>query len=300
LFKINHIQEGETKLNYLELSSQNKEIYAKVDLILGGSLQVLKLNKKLIIEDLNPLPYEDTFASSVLFPYASRIKDGKYTFQQKDYTLKINKKEENNAIHGFVYNKTFEILEQKTSKAEASVKIQFIENNTTQGFPFKYTIQLLYTLTKSSLKLKVFIINNDVKPFPFTLGWHPYFYSSDLFNSFLFFNSDKKICFDERLILNGVNEITLEKGFQIKDSKLDDAYILNNNKISFKTPDYEIGISATSSNNFLTIYTPNKENTLAIEPCTGPSNSFNNKMGLQILQPRKEYQLTWEISLIES
>ncbi len=297
MFKIKHTQNKETKENYLELSNQSIHTYAKIFLDQGASLQELILNNITIIKNLHPISYTNSVASGILFPFASRIKDGIYTFQQKKYELEINEKERNNAIHGFVFNKTFEIIEQKTTNLEASVKVQFTENNETKGFPFKYSVQLHYTLTAATLNLAVSIANNDRKPFPFTLGWHPYFYSSDLYNSYLSLNTSKKIYFDDRMILNNVKDIVLENNLQIKDNKLDDCYILNNNEVRFKTPDYEIEISTTCKENYLQIYTPDNNNTIAIEPCTGTSNSFNNQFGLQVLEPKQKYHLTWNIDL---
>lgn len=297
MFKINHIKENITNANYLELVNSSNSSYTKIFLNQGASLQELNLNNKTIIKNLDPSPYKNTFASSILFPFTNRVKDGKYKFQEKNYQLETNSINENNAIHGFVYNKTFEIKEQNSNKNEASVKLIYSESKKTKGFPFRYSIELIYTLTKDSLTLRVSVYNNDKKPFPFTMGWHPYFYSKSLYNSFLSLNTNKKISFDNRMILNGVNDIILEKDLQIKDNKLDDCYILNNNKMLFKTPDYTIRISSTSKENYLQIYTPNKTSAIAIEPCTSPSNGFNNKMGLQILEPDSSYNLTWKIEL---
>ena len=35
---------------------------------------------------------------------------------------------------------------------------------------------------------------------------------------------------------------------------------------------------------------------IAIEPMTGISDSFNNKKGLQILQPNEGYEVRWNLS----
>lgn len=297
MYKIKQISNGQVSLDHIELMDSDNSSNAKVFLNLGGSLQTLSLNNKRIIIDLSPINYKATYASSVLFPFTNRLKNGAYTFEAIDYALNINQKEENNAIHGLVYNKTFKILSKETSEDFASLKIGFKETTKTKGFPFKYTLELTYTLTKNSLSLNVEIKNNDKKPFPFSVGWHPYFYSSDLYNSSLSLKSNKKLVFDNNMIPVSVKDISIAGEVQIKDRYFDDCYILNSKSVDFKTPDYHITLNSSSEENFLQVFTPSNPNAIAIEPKTGPSNSFNNKLGLAILNPNESYQISWSITL---
>jgi aldose 1-epimerase len=297
LFTINQVKNKSDKLEFIEIESQDKSSYAKIYVNLGASLQELKLNNKTVIEDLYPLKYSDTYASSILFPFANRIKDGTYSFNNKQYAFQINEKGNNNALHGLVFNKTFQIIEQKTTEGFASIKLMFNEINESVGFPFTYSIQLEYILKEKALDIHVSVVNTDVKSFPFTIGWHPYFVSSNLYNSTLNFESDKQIEFDKRCITKGVTPIKNESVFEIKDKMLDDCFILKTNQTQFNTPNYQLLISASSKENFLQIYTPPRANTIAIEPTTGVSDSFNNKIGLQILNPNETYQVNWNVRL---
>lgn len=296
MFTIGHVQNLKSELNYIELI-KSKKASAKIFLSLGASLQSLTLDNKTIINDLYPLTYNNTYASSILFPFAGRIKDGKYNFQGKSFQLENNQKDEKMALHGLIYNKEFIILDRQTSKEFVAVTLCYIERDKTKGFPYKYSIYLTYTLTENKLDLKVKIVNNDVNSFPFSVGWHPYFYSSDLSESYLSFKSDKKIAFNKDMIPEKVNDIIFNSALQIKDAKLDDCYILNHNNIFFNTPDYNLSMSSTSSENYLQIYTPDKKNIIAIEPLTGPSNNFNNKLGLQILNSKEIYNIVWSIKV---
>ena len=295
MYKIEHIQDSQ--LNHVKLMNSNNSSYAKISLNEGASLQALFINNTAVIEDLSPLQYADTYASSILFPFANRIKDGVYTFNGKKYQFEINQEEENNALHGLVYNKTFKIINEDISDNETSIKLEYNEVNESKGFPYTYTIQLQYTLSQDELKLNVSVKNTDTKPFPFTLGWHPYFISQNLYKSSLKFDSNQKLVLGERMITTGVQNIKNVKTFEIKDKKLDDCYILNSNTLKFATPSYDLEMSTTSNESFLQIYTPPRTNTIAIEPTTGVSDSFNNKMGLQVLESGKTYSLDWEVKL---
>ncbi|WP_308993243.1 aldose 1-epimerase [Mariniflexile litorale] len=285
-------------LEYIEIENSEKTCYAKIYVHQGASLQELKLDGKTIIEDLSPLTYNNTFASSILFPFANRIKDGKYTYDGKEFQFDINEVDNNNALHGLVFDKTFRIINQKEDKNTASITLEYIENKESIGFPYTYSIQLEYMISKDAVNLNVSVKNTHSKTFPFTLGWHPYFSCSNLYNSTLNFDSNKQLVFDDHCITSGTKAIENNSHFEIKDKKLDDCFILNSNKTQFNTPDYKLLISASSEENFLQIYTPPRANTIAIEPTTGVSNSFNNHMGLQILKPNNTYQLNWNVKLI--
>lgn len=298
MYKIESYNQG--KLNCIKMISSHGECHAKIILDQGGSLQEFYNNNKPIIKDLSPLSYSKTYASAILFPFANRIKDGQYVFDSIAYQLEINQNEENNAIHGLVYNKKFTLSEQEVSENYATVKLIYEEKNRCNGFPFTYSIELDYLLMNGFLKLSVHIKNTDSKPFPYTLGWHPYFHSCDLSNSSLVFESLKKIIFDERMITKDVENFKSDTEFKIEDQKLDDCFVLESNRVEFITPEYNFELSSTANKNFLQVYTPDKKNTIAIEPTTGVSNSFNNGIGLQILKPNEIYTVDWEIRMLKS
>ncbi|MCG1036003.1 aldose 1-epimerase [Polaribacter sargassicola] len=294
MYKINHIKET----NILEITTTDKTVFGKIYLNQGASLQELTLNKSAIIQDLTPLEYQTTYASSILFPFANRIKDGLYSFDNKEYQLEKNQEEEQNALHGFVYNKTFTVLSKEVSKTEATITLEYIENKKTKGFPYTYSILVTYIFRKDSLALKVDIKNTDSKTFPFTLGWHPYFISKNLSESNLSFDCKERLIIGDRNITTGTENIQSKIDLEIKEQKLDDCWILNTDKIVFNTPNYQLNFQSSVKENFLQAYTPPRANTIAIEPTTGVSNSFNNKIGLQTLPPKKEYSITWKINII--
>ncbi|ALJ05056.1 hypothetical protein APS56_07915 [Pseudalgibacter alginicilyticus] len=293
MYHIKHNQD----LHTIEIEDSKKEVYAKINLSEGASLLLLTLSGRQIIKDLYPLTYSNTYASSILFPFANRIKDGAYTFKGQNFLFEINQKEENNALHGLVYNKIFTLIDEKTTERSASVILQYEELKESIGFPYTFIIQLEYTLTNNGLSLGVSVKNTSTKAFPFTLGWHPYFDSSSLYDSTLEFESNKKLIIGDRNITTGIETIEPVSVFQIKDKQLDDCYVLDSNEIVFKTPDYELFIKSTSQENFLQMYTPPKANTIAIEPTTGVSDSFNNEIGLQILNPNESYRLSWSVQV---
>tara|TARA_R110002049_G_scaffold279949_1_gene459089 strand:- start:54493 stop:55338 length:846 start_codon:yes stop_codon:yes gene_type:complete len=279
------------------MENPKDKVYAKINLNEGAALQLLALDGHEVIKDLHPLPYADTYASSILFPFANRVKDGIYVFNNKEFQLEANQKQENNALHGLVYNKTFKIIDKNITETSASVVLQYDELKESKGFPYTYSMQLEYVLTKKGINLKVSVKNTDAKAFPFTLGWHPYFSTSNLYKSTVEFSSTKKLVFGDRNITRDIEEVDNVGIFEVKDKQLDDCYILDSDTVVFKTPDFNLAIKASSKENFLQMYTPPKANTIAIEPTTGVSDSFNNKIGLQVLNPNESYSLNWSLEI---
>lgn len=296
MITVNHIH---TKTaNIIELSDKTGAYFAKIDLNSGASLQALKIEGKQILANLHPLKYEHSFNAALLFPFANRIDNGVYSYNNKSYQLKCNEINNNNALHGLIYNKKFKLISKKTGVNSTSVNLEYIETVKNAGFPFTYKIQLIYKTTKKSLRLKVRIENTDTLAFPFTLGWHPYFYSSNLMKSNIHFHADKKVIHNKKKISEGMESYNSEKKLKLADKNLDDCFHLSAKKIKFKTPKYHLALKTTAKNNYLQIYTPDNANAIAIEPLTGISNSFNNKEGLQVLEPNAVFSTTWKLKII--
>lgn len=290
------IQKAENGLQFVEICNPKKTSKATLCLDQGGRLSGLEFNGIKVLANLDPSTYGKNYASAILFPFANRIKDGKYTFEGQEYILKCNEADKNNAIHGMVYDKTFSLVDQDLTSDYGRTTLQYTHDGTTQGFPFQFQIQLIYTLTQDTFSLAVEIINQDTKPFPFVLGWHPYFESKNLDESALNFQSKTQFSHDRQQIISGSVPFDIEMSYQLKDAKLDDGYILESNTVEFFTPNYHLEISSSSTENYLQLYTPDISTVIAIEPMTGANNSFNNKIGLQTLSPDEHYRVKWMLT----
>ena len=97
------------------------------------------------------------------------------------------------------------------------------------------------------------------------------------------------------MIPTGTSKITDSERFELKDKQLDDCFYLNAGLVEFVTPAYCLQITSSENESFLQLYTPKVKNTIAIEPTTGISNSFNTKVGLQTLLPKENYQISWKL-----
>ncbi len=261
----------------------------------GARLILLRHDNKDIIKDLDNIPYAFSHAGAILFPFANRIKGGTYNFKGEKYQLDCNEPNADNAIHGLVFNKTFslDIIEEKADAAK--VRLSYTEKHPPEGFPFKYDIEVTYTLNESELILKVKVRNIGESPFPYNLGWHPYFCVDNFDTSFLAFNSHKQVIFNDDMIALGIAEAVIPNPYSLKDKTLDDCFVLLDKTVEFYNKQ-KITIKGKPKSDYLQIYAPPGEKRLAIEPMTGISDSFNHKRGIHILKPYQEKSETWTVT----
>ena len=297
MFVINHIKDEGKAIDHLEMKNSDASCCAKIDLNFGGSLKQLKLRDKTIISNDNVTRFQHVFNSSILFPFVNRIESGSYSFKGKKFNLPINETDRNNALHGLVFEKSFQFSCQDIEENKAKVTLVYNETQPIEGFPYKYSLVVEYKLTENALELNVEVKNNDLHEFPFNLGWHPYFVTNDLFHSELKINSNKKLLVNKNMIPNGEQQIDWNGFIKINDKTFDDCFILNSNQIEFKTPEYHVELQFSSKENYLQLYTPEDRKSIAIEPQTAPANNFNSKKGLMTLKPNKKYGIKWKINL---
>lgn len=295
MFTIKKINSKDNKV--IEITNSVSGTKAKIQLSYGASLDELIIRNIKVITNLYPLEYKKTYPSSILFPFANRINDGQFNFNGSNYNLQCNEKQLNNAIHGLVYNKAFLVDELKKFKNHAEIKLYYEELNPPTGYPFKFRVELTYKLTNEFLSLKINVINLDDKKLPFTVGWHPYFKSVDLDKSKIQFDCIKKIKCNKNNIALGFEPFNSKMPLSLRKRRFDDAFVLENPDVKFFTPEYDLVLKSSEKESFLQLYTPMNTNAIAIEPMTGVSDSFNNKIGLKKLSPGQSYSIEWQVSI---
>ena len=295
MFTIKKIHQKNNKV--IEILDSISGTKAKIQLSYGASLDELNIRNIKVITNLYPLDYKKTYPSSILFPFANRINDGQFNFNGSNYNLQCNEKQLNNAIHGLVYNKAFLVDELKKFENHAEIKLYYEELNPPTGYPFKFRVELTYKLTNEFLSLKINVINLDDKKLPFTVGWHPYFKSVDLDKSKIQFDCIKKIKCNKNNIALGFEPFNSKIPLSLRKRRFDDAFVLENPDVKFFTPEYDLVLKSSEKESFLQLYTPMNTNAIAIEPMTGVSDSFNNKIGLKKLSPGQSYSIEWQVSI---
>jgi aldose 1-epimerase len=115
----------------------------------------------------------------ILFPFPNRIRDGRFTWDGREYQLPRNDSAGKNAIHGFTCRRSWRVVEQGADADGAWVTAEFQGSvdaaDVRDLWPADYRLRVTYRLAGLSLRIEAVAENPDSRPLPFGLGYHPYF-----------------------------------------------------------------------------------------------------------------------------
>ena len=98
--------------------------------------------------------------SPCLFPVTGRFMDGYYIHNGKKYNMPLN---------GFAMNKTFET--KAISNTELKMTLREDEDSL-KIYPYKFLLEIKYTLKDNSVKISYRVKNNSKEPMPYSIGNH--------------------------------------------------------------------------------------------------------------------------------
>jgi len=110
----------------------------------------------------------------LMFPFAGRLRGTQFNFQGKQYTAPASDGM-GNAIHGFVLDRPWRVLEQSAARAVAEFQASRDDASILDCWPADFRITVSYELAGPSLTSDIKIENPDSRPLPFGFGTHPYF-----------------------------------------------------------------------------------------------------------------------------
>lgn len=128
----------------------------------------------------------------VLFPLLGGVENGEYTYEGQTHKI---------GNHGVLRHALFEI----TNVTDDTVTLQIAYNKTTlAAYPFKFRLQVAYTLKGKQLNISYILYNEDDKDLPFEFGFHPAFNIP--------FTADKQFS-DYQLIFEQSENLVSSNGF---------------------------------------------------------------------------------------
>lgn len=114
-----------------------------------------------------------SYGIPVLFPFPNRIRDGRFTFQGRTYSVDPPR-------HGFVRDKAWQVVATGASDEDGAwVRSRFDANDYAEQilsqFPFPFALEMTYRLREERLTLEVTAQNTGDQSMPVGFGIHPYF-----------------------------------------------------------------------------------------------------------------------------
>lgn len=242
--------------------------------------------------------------SAILFPFPNRLRDGRYTWLDRDYTFPINSASTNNAIHGFVRHAAFEVAHIELTAEQAAITSRFIADGTNPAYPFAFMLDVIFALTREGEFVAKFVVTNQHhESIPVGLGWHPYFrLTSRVEDHRLQLSPCERIEIDERMIPTGKR--APYEHFQderlLEDTQLDTCFAaLPHESIVrsvLRANGHTLSIAAPREQfPFFQVFTPPMRTSVAIEPMTCNVNAFQNREGLVELPAGQTWTVAFRI-----
>ena len=278
----------------------------------GAALMALTLSGNKVIERVAP-GRPELYAGVVMAPWSGRIAAGKWIDAEGvERSLQVNEPARNNALHGLVYDKSFEVKKSTASTVELVIEI-----TPTDGYPHALRLAVSYELEDGELYASFAVKNLSNTKAPFGIGFHPYFSTAWADAPLkLQVGAESVLELNENMIATGKAKVSdankdLRAGKALSEVKLDD---------DFTDLEFVHGIATTklvtASGTGLevwqedvfkhtVIYTPEEFPTqsgsikaIAIEPCSSAVNAFNSKQDLIALAPGETRSGSWGIRLV--
>lgn len=259
-------------------------------------------------DDPRELSENPLYRGRLLFPFNDRIPEGRFQFEGCQYQLPINEESDGSAIHGLVYNQNFKVQNLILSENKAAVTLYYsIDPDDWSFYPFGLDFSVTYSLSEKGFSVHFSFINHGDNTLPVALGWHPYFQLEDSVDLWrLKSGGSRYVAVDENLNPRGNflpvegTDFDFRSSNIINDKELDIALVRSPDGINF-LESKERRLELYFDRNlfpFVQLFIPPERDSVAIEPITGATNSFNlDGMGRIELEPGEKREGVVKIAL---
>ena len=235
----------------------------------------------------------------LLFPICGGLRDDKYVYNGKDYTLQK---------HGYARFVEFEV---ESHSDNSIVFLHKFNKETLKNFPFEYELRVIYTLNGSEIKVGYNVKNLADSDMYFSVGGHEGYYCPEGIEEYSVIFDKPEIL--DSSILNGnlleyntinVGENTCELPLKYEFFAVDALVFLNlkSRKVSLKNrkTGEKVGLEF-EGHDFLLLWTKPGAKYICMEPWCGCQDfvdsdyDFKNKKGIIKLSGREEKTKTHKI-----
>lgn len=260
-------------------------------------------------ESPTPLPSSSKSSSFIMAPYSNRIRDGRFTFEGKEYLLRDPEK---HAIHGDVRNRRWVIDEQHDDRVTLSFDSRSVDDI---NFPSSFSVTTTMQVTGNSFVQHLALTNHATSPMPAGFGFHPYFnraLSSPDDEVVAQFSCEGVYPFEGALPLPIGAAIPLTEPLSYHHARplargYDHCFSGWRRSASFRWTRSMItmAIDADAPLSHLIVYTPTDAPVFAFEPATHAIDSFNlaargiTGTGTSILAPDETLSARWSLRMSE-
>lgn len=235
------------------------------------------------------------FRGRLLFPFNDRIPGGRYSFMGREYRLPPNESSDGSAIHGFLYRKAMHLRGVRAGYGYAALVLGLdLGDDEEEGYPFRLSLRVLYRLDSGGFRLRMSVRNRGSAAAPLAYGWHPYFSLPGRLPEWtLTHRGSRYVPIGPDLLplgkLRGVHGggPDFRRGRALGDGLVDIALEAVPGPTTLVSGDASVCVAASLPPfSFTQIYVPPERDSVAIEPVSAATDSFNRRSpGLIALGP---------------
>jgi aldose 1-epimerase len=263
--------------------------------------------------DLNGIP--------VLFPFGGRMNGTTFRWQGVEYTITDGRMAGDAAIHGFVLDRSWRLIEQSENRVVGEFHASVDDPALIDQWPSDFRIRMAYEVGPSALTCDITVDNPDTKPMPYGFATHGYFRTP-------LGDGDGEACevtvpaaaawvLDENAIPTGEilpvdTKNDLREGSPIGGRQFNTVYADletdDDGAVICAVRDLAAGqtvrIASTGGFREVVVWNPPHREAIAIEPYTCVVTAFDVEergydSGLRVLQPGESDQLSIVIGLVD-
>ncbi|MBE3561086.1 MAG: aldose 1-epimerase [Ktedonobacteraceae bacterium] len=285
-------------LSYTDATDQARDITVKITPELGSNMFGFRVGEHdLIYYERDRLKRRDFTGNFVLWPLPNRVRDKRYHYRGRTYSLEAIHRPQGNAvlIHGLVFDQPWR-YEQPVITAESVSVTTFIDFTPAtphyDAYPFDSRLALTFTVKPGEGEVTVTyrVSNNGTQHLPFGFAMHPYFaLLSGREQTYVSLPAEAVMEADEELLPTGrifdINKIMyamydLRQPLPLHLLKLDHVYYTGLNRgaaavIDYRQQNIQLHISTTDDFSHIVIYTPRSEPYFCLEHQTCSTDAVN-------------------------
>lgn len=249
-----------------------------------------------------------------LYPFASRLPEGRYNWAGHTYQFPLNDPASNSAIHGMLDRLPARLTHLETGAVSASAELVIDYDGSEPGYPFPAQVSMHYQLAgRGALTITFSVTNHHTESVPVSVGWHPYFtLPGRLADWQLQLPAGELVTLDDRLLPTGTTQPG--HGFQerrrLGDLAIDAPVKLTGDQraqASLFSSEVDAGIAlwqevssaATPGFRYLQVFVPPDRQSIAMEPVSSAINAFNSGADLCVLSAGETVRFSCGVHLLE-
>ena len=248
-----------------------------------------------------------------LVPYSNRIRDARLRYGGRTFALARNFGAHPHAIHGVGWQRAWSVVEAAPRQAQVAL-VHEANGDDAAAWPWPFRATQTFRLTGDAkaravrLLVTLTIENTGREPFPFGLGWHPFFAR----------DTATRIAFRaERVWRNDATQLPqrlvaiprswdFARARELDDIVLDNVFVGWAGTASIHQPSTATlaTLDADRACSRLVVYAPAQAPFVALEPVSHDTDAFNRAIdgaadtGMRVLPPGAAFSCTMRVAVV--